>query len=77
VLFAINSRAQADEMIAQARKSALDFYVFTRDAFVQRRNGEIRGEYVTQPRDGETNPAFPPDLYDVPDEHAASVEPTL
>ena len=77
VLFAINSRAQADDVIAQARRSALDFYVFTRDAFIQRRNREIRGEYVTQPHDGETDPNFPPDLYDLPDGHAASVSPTL
>jgi len=71
VLFMVNDRAQADDAIAQAKESALDLYVFTRDAFIQRRTREIRGEYVTQARDGETDPAFPPDLYDVPNEHAA------
>lgn len=77
VLFAINDRARADDAIAQAKESALDFYVFTRDAFIQRRNREIRGEYVTQPNDGETEPPFPPDLYDAPDERASASSPKL
>lgn len=77
VLFAINNRALADDAITQAKASALDFYVFTRDAFIQRRNREIRGEYVTQPNDGEIDPAFPPDLYDLPEERAATSSPTF
>jgi phospholipid-binding lipoprotein MlaA len=66
VLFAINTRAQADDQIRNARASALDYYVFVRDAFVQHRSARIRGEYVTR---GDTLDArshvMADDLYDV------------
>lgn len=48
VLFAINTRAEADDRIRTARSSALDYYVFVRDAFVQHRTAQVRGEYVTR-----------------------------
>ena len=35
VLFAVNGRAQADEKIETAKRAALDYYVFARDAYVQ------------------------------------------
>jgi phospholipid-binding lipoprotein MlaA len=66
VLFAINTRAQADDQIRNARASALDYYVFVRDAFVQHRTARIRGEYVTR---GDTLDAsshvMADELYDV------------
>src|SRR5262249_28301832 len=37
LLNVVNTRARADEQIESARRSALDFYVFTRDAFMQYR----------------------------------------
>jgi hypothetical protein len=37
VLFAINRRAEADDRIRQAEAAALDYYVFARDAYIQRR----------------------------------------
>jgi phospholipid-binding lipoprotein MlaA len=77
VLFAINNRALADDAIEQAKASSLDFYVSTRDAYIQRRNRELRGEYVTQPRDGEIDAAFPPDFYDLPEERAATPPSTF
>jgi phospholipid-binding lipoprotein MlaA len=77
VLFMVNDRAQADDAIAQAKESALDLYVFTRDAYIQRRSREMRGEYVTQPEDGETEQPFPPDLYDVPAERASESSSSL
>lgn len=67
-LFAVNRRAEADEKIRIARESALDLYVFVRDAYIQRRTKEIRGEYVTRLREGEIpdDPmGMPEDLYDV------------
>lgn len=39
VLFAVNGRAQADEQIETAKRAALDYYVFARDAYAQH-NGE-------------------------------------
>jgi len=35
VLFAVNGRAQADDKIETAKRAALDYYVFARDAYVQ------------------------------------------
>lgn len=34
-LFAVNGRAQADEQIETAKRSALDYYIFARDAYIQ------------------------------------------
>lgn len=44
ILFAINGRAEADEAIETSKEAALDYYVFVRDAFIQRRT---RTEFVT------------------------------
>lgn len=38
----VNSRARADERIESARRSALDYYVFVRDAYMQYRESAIR-----------------------------------
>lgn len=65
----VNSRARADERIESARRAALDYYVFVRDAFTQYREAAIenRGSlsdygsgaiYESGPGD---------DLYEVPD----------
>jgi phospholipid-binding lipoprotein MlaA len=42
VVDAVNARARADERIESARRSALDYYVFVRDAFMQYREAAIR-----------------------------------
>ena len=42
LLDAINARARADSRIENARRSALDYYVFVRDAFMQYRKAAIR-----------------------------------
>ena len=39
----VNSRALADKQIVNARRTALDFYVFVRDAYIQRRAAAVRG----------------------------------
>jgi len=68
VLFAVNRRAEADARIRIAKESALDYYAFVRDAYVQTRTREIRGDYVTRLREGEIpdDPmGQPEDLYDV------------
>ena len=41
VVGVVNSRARADERIEAARRSALDFYVFVRDAFMQYRSSGV------------------------------------
>lgn len=67
-LFAVNRRAEADDKIRRAKETALDYYVFVRDAYIQKRNQEIRGDYVTRLREGEIpdDPmGMPEDLYDV------------
>lgn len=67
VLFAINARAEADDEIRAAQATALDYYVFVRDAFIQHRARQVRGEYVT--RDDDTLDAsshvLADDLYEV------------
>lgn len=71
VLFAINRRAQADDQIRAGREAALDYYLFVRDAFIQRRTMQIRGEYVTNLTAEElAAAAYGPsdDLYDLPAE---------
>ena len=70
VLFAINRRAEADDRIRQAEAASLDYYVFARDAYIQRRTRFIRNEYVTLPQDGEIPDeiVLTPDLYDPPPE---------
>ncbi len=44
LLFAINGRAERDDAIEASKVAALDYYVFVRDAFIQRRT---RTEFVT------------------------------
>jgi phospholipid-binding lipoprotein MlaA len=79
ILFALNKRAESDDQIKAAQKAALDYYLFVRDAYIQRRTEQIRSEYVTVPRPGEVQPdlyAAPADLYEVPDEtQTGAVEP--
>jgi len=67
-LFMVNRRAEADDKIRIARASALDYYVFVRDAFIQRRTQQVRGDYVSRLREGEIpdDPmGMPEDAYDV------------
>lgn len=61
LLFAINGRAEADDAIEASKHAALDYYVFVRDAFIQRRT---RTEFVTLADDPLE------DLYTVYDEPA-------
>jgi phospholipid-binding lipoprotein MlaA len=76
VLFAINRRAEADDRIRQAEAAALDYYVFARDAYIQRRTRFIRNEYVTLPEEGEIPDeiVLAPDLYDLPPEAEGAAE---
>jgi phospholipid-binding lipoprotein MlaA len=57
VVRVVNTRAQYLEEIAQARKDAVDYYVFVRDAFLTSREAEVR--------DGMAAPAVDDDLYDL------------
>ena len=59
----VNRRALADEDIESARKAALDFYVFMRNAYRQRRNALIRDVAET----GTGAAAIDDNLYDVDD----------
>jgi phospholipid-binding lipoprotein MlaA len=61
-LNAVNSRALADAEIENARRTALDYYVFVRDAFVQNRAAAVED----RAGDGARGPFD--DLYDLPDE---------
>lgn len=61
----VNSRAIADPEIQRARATALDFYVFVRDAFVQNRAAAVANEAQPSPAKG-GSPYD--DLYDLPDE---------
>jgi ABC-type transporter lipoprotein component MlaA len=38
----VNARARADKQIESARRSALDYYVFVRDAYIQMRDNAVR-----------------------------------
>jgi phospholipid-binding lipoprotein MlaA len=64
VLFAINHRAQIDDRMRTAEASALDYYLFVRDAYIQHRTKVIRNEYVTLPQEGEVAD----DLYTIDDD---------
>jgi phospholipid-binding lipoprotein MlaA len=61
----VNSRAIADPEIQRARATALDFYVFVRDAFVQNRAAAVANERQTSPAKGG---GVYDDLYDLPEE---------
>ncbi len=65
VLNAVNSRALADDEIRQARKTALDLYVFTRDAFLQNRAAAIADD---EPKVGAEGAGPSGDLYDLPED---------
>jgi phospholipid-binding lipoprotein MlaA len=73
LLDVVNRRALADEQIQNARRTALDWYVFVRDAFVQNRQAAV--ENRAQPsRTGLGG--ISDDLYDVPEEETAPDAPT-
>lgn len=57
----INGRALLLETVAEARRSSLDFYVFVRDAHVQRRRYIILGEQAEEE-------AMDDDFYDIEDD---------
>ncbi len=59
----VNRRALADEDIESARKAALDFYVFVRNAYRQRRNALIHDIGETNGSETKTDD----DLYDLDD----------
>jgi phospholipid-binding lipoprotein MlaA len=48
VLAAVDARSRLDFLVRFRSETALDPYVFTRDAYLQYRNAQIRGE-GTQP----------------------------
>ena len=78
VLFAINRRAEIDDFVRQAEATSLDFYVFSRDAFIEQRTRFIRNEYVTLPQAGEIpdEVVLAPDLYEVrPDAEGTAETP--
>jgi phospholipid-binding lipoprotein MlaA len=63
VVQSVNRRALYDEDLESARESALDFYIFMRDAYTQRRkalinNEDVGGEFASPG-------SVPADLYDV------------
>jgi phospholipid-binding lipoprotein MlaA len=57
VVRVVNTRAQYLEEIDQARKDAVDYYVFVRDAYLSSRANAVR--------DGEAAPPTDDDLYDL------------
>jgi phospholipid-binding lipoprotein MlaA len=65
----VNARAVADERIEDARRNALDYYVFVRDAFMQYREAAIgnRGGYSPYGADPASAPGPSDDLYEVDD----------
>ena len=64
-LNAVNSRAIADGEIQRARETALDYYVFVRDAFMQNRAAAVENRRQRSPASS-SGPYD--DLYDLPDE---------
>lgn len=68
VLIAVNGRAQADEKIETAKRAALDYYVFARDAYVQS-DGE--GNWWD---DSALGMGAPDDLYEISTETDLDVE---
>lgn len=65
LLNVVNSRAIADPEIERARATALDYYVFVRDAFQQNRAAAVANESQPSPAKGG---GVYDDLYDLPDE---------
>lgn len=71
VVFAINGRAGADRQIEAAKEASLDYYVFVRDAYIQRR---ARTEYVTLDETSQDDLYL---LYDVSDEGPTPAATTI
>lgn len=65
ILNAVNRRALADDNIQRARKAALDFYVFVRDAFIQQRAAAVANR---ESEDWTEGGGPSDDLYDLPEE---------
>ena len=68
-LLALNRRAEADDEIRLAHENALDSYVSLRDAYIQHRTREVRGDYALRARAGDVaidSLSQPEDLYEVP-----------
>jgi phospholipid-binding lipoprotein MlaA len=65
VIDVVNTRAQFLEAVSQARSASLDYYVFVRNAYLQRRQAliEDRGKKLTPE---ETPPYEDEELYTVP-----------
>jgi phospholipid-binding lipoprotein MlaA len=61
----VNGRAIAAEQIDLARAAALDYYVFVRDAYIQRRLAQIRNEELSG---SEPGGRLADELYEVPDD---------
>ena len=66
VLFAVNGRAQANDQIEAAKRASLDYYVFARDAYIQR-DGE--GNWWDDSPIGASD-----DLYEVQNETATETD---
>ena len=58
VIFAINGRAQEDQEIETAKRAALDYYVFVRDAYIEKRVTNLRTDYVTRDVDGDSSDPY-------------------
>ncbi len=68
VVSVVNSRARADKRIEAARRSALDYYVFVRDAFLQYRASAVgNSEGLSDYGAGEYYGSTGDDLYEVDD----------
>jgi phospholipid-binding lipoprotein MlaA len=65
----VNSRALADKQIQNARRTALDYYVFVRDAFLQNRASAVRDANTpAQAGTGAYDLYSAPGDYDLPEE---------
>jgi phospholipid-binding lipoprotein MlaA len=69
----VNSRALAADEIVRARAAALDYYVFVRDAYLQRREALVRDRESLSEEPARRGPAD--DLYEIEDEEEESLEP--
>jgi len=70
VLATVNERAIADPQIEQARRAALDLYVFVREGYIERRRALVRDEAYDEdlaptPSPSEEEDLYDTDLYDV------------
>jgi phospholipid-binding lipoprotein MlaA len=68
----VNRRAQLDADLESAREAALDFYVFSRDAYMQRRSALVANEHVgdvlSNPDHSDDDLYYTDDdLYDLPE----------